>query len=304
MFYLYYSIFQCNFAAMITSIKIENLKFFSPVVLKDSLGFNAMPDLLQRILNPVQRSVSISSAAKVLNISVEDIMIILSNNGIKVGTGYLPRLAESHLNILWKVYSRKLNGYVNTSFNNICKIDRDEFNDISLYYSYFKKSTNNIENDILDFIDEPQYYHWLRKKQDNKKTSHSEYIKYHIEFSPVDKYFNVDSDKLKEAFFDLIYQEENRTVLIDNPESYLHSSQISSWVTWLSPEIKNETNESRKILSKIIKKLSLHIKIKVRNVCNFISSIIILIILSCRYYIFVGDDEYPRAAKKLCASWR
>lgn len=304
MFYLYYSVFQYNFAAMITDIKIENIKIFSTAVLKDSLSFKDMPNFLQGILNPVQRSVSISSAAKVLNISPEDIMIILSNNGIKVGTGYLPRLTESHLNILWKVYSRKLNGYVNTTFSNIYKIDRDEFNDLSLFYSYFKKSTINIEKDNIDFIEKPQYYHWLTKKEDNQNTSYSECIKYHIELSSVDKYFDVDSEKLKEAFFELIYQEENRILLIDEPELSLHSSQISSWVTWLSPEIKNETNESRKILSKIIKKLSLQIKIKVSNVCNFISSIIVLIILSCRYYIFVGDDEHPRVTKILCASWR
>lgn len=303
MFYLYYCFFLYSFAAMITNVKIENFKLFSSLVVKNTLDFKTMPDLLQRILIPVQRSVSISSAAKVLNISAEDIMIILSNNGIKVGTGYLPRLTEKHLNILWKVYSRKLNGYVNTTFSNIYNIDREEFKDITSFYSYFKKSTINIEKDNIDFIKKPQYYHWLKKKQDNQNTSYPEYIKYHIELSSFDN-LGVDSDKLKEAFFDLIYQEENRNLLINDPELSLHSSQISSWVTLLSPEIKNETNESRKILSKIIRKLSLQIKIKVRNVCNFISSIIVLIILSCRYYIFVGDDEHPRAAKTLCASWR
>lgn len=133
---------------------------------------------------------------------------------------------------------------MNTTFSNIYKIDRDEFNDLSLFYSYFKKSTINIEKDNIDFIEKPQYYHWLTKKEDNQNTSYSECIKYHIE---------------------LIYQEENRILLIDEPELSLHSSQISSWVTWLSPEIKNETNESRKILARIIKKLSLQIKIKVKK---------------------------------------
>lgn len=301
---MYYSFLQCKFAAMITNIETENMELSSAIIVKRSLDLEAVSLFIQRILHPVQKSVSISSVAKVLNISAEDIMIILSNNGIKVGTGYLSRLTESHLNILWKVYSLKLNNYVNTTFNNIYKIEREEFNDISLFYSYFKKSSINIEKDNIDFGENSQYICWSKKKQNYKNTFYSECIKHHIELLPVDNFHNIDSDKLKEAFFELIYQEENKKLMIDDLECSLHSSHVSSLVSLLSPEIKNETNESRKIFSKILKKLSLRIKIKVRNVCNFISSIIVLIILACRYYIFIGDDEHPRVAKTLCASWR
>lgn len=269
-------------------------------------GSELITSLLKRILTRPQRSVSIFSVAKVLNISAEDIMIILSCNGVNIGTGYLTRLTETHLDILWKVFSRKLNGYVTKSFRNITKTDESEFNELYVFYNHYKKHETYSGYDNVDIINDFTCYYQSDKSEIEKPLFYSEIFKNQnidLKYTIVDEWFNVDSDKLKEAFLDLIYQEDRKLSQIELQKDRIDERQILLSTSMPYLEVITDKDESRTILSKIINRLSFKIKIKVRKIYNFILSIIILIIISCRYYIFACDDEHPKMTQLFCASF-
>lgn len=298
MYHLYYSLFSYSFAGMIEKIEIKRNYLLG-------LGGTGN-DLLahfKKILKPLQRTVNINSVAKVLNIRAEDIMIILVNNGVNISPGYLPKLTESHLEILWKVYSRKMNSYVSKSFNNVYKKEKSD--DLLLFYTYFKKDNNSIKWGTSDYCEETYSSFWTSTFESKKCDYSSLYSNSHYQYlqeEALSKWLDIDSEKLKEAFFDLIYHEDDQITSFEKEKNF--GTYIDEdFVSLIFHEIKNETNQGREILSKIIRKLSFKAKIKVKNICNTILSIIILIILSCRYYIFTDDDEHPRAEKKVCASF-
>lgn len=295
MFYLYYLLFSYNFAGMIENIKINMKCLFG-------LG-GAEKDFLSRfekIFQPIQRTVNVSSVAKVLHIRNEDIMIILANNGVNIGSGYLTKLTENHLEILWKVYSKKMNSYVSKSLNKAYYNERWS-DDLILFYTHFNKKNHSSELEVPQYSEELFNSHYTNTFE-FKKCNFSSYINILHEYSQkdtLDKWFEIDSEKLRKEFFDLIYYEDDKISSFEDKELIIDEASISL----IFNEIKNEAKQSREILSKIIRKLSFKIKTKIKKRCNTVFSIVIQIILSCRYYIFTDDDKHPEAEYKVCASF-
>lgn len=282
------------------NIKVNNANYPN---WKDLIVYNGTAD----------ETVYITSVSKVMNISVENINLLLKKAGAPIRDTSNKRLNKTQLEILSQEYVRGLKKYYSKTIKHIHQFEKSEIEDFESFYSsyYIIKeqqydnegcfaSINTLINSLnqsidgsilmpLDLLNRPEKISLSLSMQSDDSALYlpSEKRTTFQNNGGLPSWDEFDTEALRQTFYDLLRHEN--PVLLDDIECSLHPSIFD-----LIREVKTK---KKKTLMNIIKHRFFKIRTKVKNKYKVILSIMTIIIISCRYYIFANDnDEHSKVA--------
>lgn len=259
-------------------------------------------------------TVYITSVSKVMNISVEEISLLLKKAGAPIHAKSNKRLNKTQLEILSQEYVQGFKRYYSKTVKHIHKFKKSEFEDFKCFYSSYHfieeqqynnedcfVSINSLLSDYLNQVEdgavlmpleafnkfENESFNLLIQSNNESYQLPCETQATHQNNRGLPSWSELDTDALRQTFYDLL-QHEN-PIFLEDIESSFHPEVFD-----LIREIKAR---KKKTLTNIIKHRFFKIRTKVKNNYKVILSIMAIIIISCRYYIFANDnDEHSKVA--------
>lgn len=263
---------------------------------------------------PIWKEVNIThitSVSKVMNISVRDIDLLLKKAGAPIRNISKNRLNKLQLEILSHEYVRGLKRYYSKTTKHFHQLDKSEIEDFEIFYASFHVD-NKLKYDyegylvpINTFLNSQKGFEDGSFLMSYDSLNNSESVPLSLLIQSDNSYYSsseeqvtcqlnkdlsswkeLDDEALRQTFYELLQHEG---IVLDNFESHLQPGIFD-----LMRKVKAK---KKKTLTNIIRNRFFKIKTKVKNNYKVILSIMTSIIISCRYYIFVNDnDEHSKVA--------